>query len=151
MSKKLVGVVGLIIIATFVAFTFPSIVNSAPETTEETVTLEAGESDIITEYLRIQADDPSNTDVVVIATNTRTGDLANETIDLGTTAQFILDGDTVNITNQASDNSQATLTVEYSRSFGWSDQSDWFINNIGLLMVIIAFVAIMAGLLVVVR
>ena len=151
MTKQLIGVVGLILIGTFIAFTFPTIVDSVPGETERTVSLAEGDSEIVTDYLRVSVVESSNADVEVTATNTRTGDTETHIIDEGTTQTYTLGGDTVDVTNQVSTNELATLTVQYGRSFGWSDSSDWFIDNLGLLMIVLAFVTIMSGFVVVVR
>lgn len=151
MGKRIIGVIGLIIIVTFVAFTFPVVIDSAPGSAETTVTIDKGNDDIVTEYLSIGVEDSSNTEANITATNTRVGDTSYVVITEGTTTEIPLGTDTINVTNQRSTPTEATLTVEYSRSFGWDSSSDWFLENLGLLMVVLAFVSIMSGLVLVVN
>ena len=149
--SKLVPAVALVMILMFVAFTFPVIIGESDGTTSSTLTLSEGESDVVTENLRVTVVESTGSDVEVTATNLRTGTSDTQTIVEGETGSYNLDSETVNITADRTGNDFSTLTVEYPRTFGWDESSSWFVDNLDIFMVVIAFVSIMGVVAMVVR
>lgn len=151
MSNRIIGVIGLILIVAFVAFTVPAIVDGVPGDAQTTTTIDEGDSEVVTEHLEIANIEATGSDAEIRATNLRTGTAESATITEGETETFELDNETVTVTVTDAVESKTTITVEYPRTFGWDDSALWLADNLDIIVVATAFAAIMGGLMVVVR
>lgn len=109
--------------------------------------LAEGENATVTEGLEITVDKvgPSNATITLKDTHTRLSE-TNELAE-GDNSTYSVNGENMTVTlENIDDNSVTRTTVEYPRTYGWSDSTKLYANQFDVLLGIIAFLMVMGSL-----
>jgi hypothetical protein len=151
MVKQLTAVVALVLLVFMFAFSIPSMQAATESPSDVRLDLDEGETATVTEGLTVTADATSNTEATVTFEDVETGADNTTTVPEGNTSNWSLPGGNGTVTNVDSTANQVTVEIEYPTAYGWNPAGVAIVNNIGLILVIMAFVVIMGAMIVVVR
>lgn len=151
MDQRTVSIIGVTLLVLFLALAIPTMMDKTTYPNEADLELSEGDTREVTNGLEITLTDTSNTDATVDLTDLETGVTANYTIATGDTVSYSLPGGDGNITADTTTNQDATFTVDYSPTYGYSPAGEAIIDNIGLLLILIVFTIVVGGMVVVIQ
>lgn len=138
--------VGIVIL--FVVVAMPVVVNGMTGSTSQTVQFDEGETQDLTERLNVTVTNINATAnyATVSLEDSATLDSQTETIDEGKESTFTLSGGNVSITVGSIDGGSpetAILSTSTPNQYGWADGASTLADNLGLVIVAVAFIVIL--------
>ena len=144
MSKFPVVALGFVLIVLLGALTVPAAIDTSDGTVQTSVTLEEGESQLITENLDIIVEETNNADATITLVYPPGSESNTQIIDEGSTVTYSFEEGDVMVTNVDSTNQRVTLLVEYDSTFGYSDAGVIVSENIGIILVAMLLISIVS-------
>lgn len=140
--------VSLGIIILFVVVAIPTVIDAADTNGVQTVELEENETEGLTDRLEITAEDvnASSNETTLKLRDTQSLDEDTQTIANQSTSTFNLSGGDVTVTVQEVSQNTTQADVSYPSTYGWSDGAQTLTANLGLVLVVTAFIVVV-GLL----
>jgi len=148
MDKVLKGVFALGIIGLAVAFLIPTLVGAASGDSTSYMELHQNDTQSLTDRLSLSLDDVNGTDKNVTVTLRDETDFDNTTAEISTGSQreVQLSGENVTIAVRTvyDANKSVKMAVDYPPMFGWVSGAAVFINNIGVILVLLGGIMLLA-------
>lgn len=145
-SSTTAAALGLVVLLLVVAIPAAITVTDSPATA--TFDLDEGERASVVQTLSVLVEDTSQTDATVTLRDSETIESQTETLSPGETETYQLNGDTMNVTLREVQgaNANATVSVEYPRTYGWAPGAKTVVENLPLGLVTVAFVVVLGGI-----
>lgn len=119
---------------------FPTAIDASHTDATAGFELSEGENTTVTDGLRMAVESVEGDNATISLTDTQTRESERQTLTIGETGTFTTNGETSNVTVESiNSNNVTTSTVEYSRTYGWGDGPKTFVDNLGLILAILAF------------
>lgn len=139
-DKGIAIAIGVLVVGILVAFMLPTAIASFQEDSTDTLTQEENEAYNVTAKLESNATniDATGSQVTLELNDTSTSGTESNTISEGENATYNLNnGDvTVNVSSVNSD-TEAELTYNYDKTYGWDDGSSQLYNLLPLFFILI--------------
>jgi len=135
------------ILALTAAFLVPALRDSTQNDASETKEYFEGEPKEVTSYLEVELDSANATsgNITVTARNTDTFAANTTTLSPDTGRTLDVDGENVSVRNQGvRTNNSALVEAGYDPTFGWDSGAAGFLDNIGVLIVLLGFLPFLA-------
>lgn len=152
MSGKLPAViVGFAVVVVLVAFGLSPAITATQTDANRTVTVDNGDSRDVADRLNLTAVNTSASSAEVRMEDTATGDWGERTINEGENATYDLSGERVVVTVDSSTTSEMTGTVDYPRTYGWSEEGKEIGATLDVVIALVGFLAVMSAVAMAVR
>lgn len=138
---------GLLVLLLVVAV--PASITVTEEPAQATYDLDTGDQTTVTQTLQIVVEDTTNQpDATITLRDTETLDSQTETMMPDNTTQYTIRNETIDVTLIAVEgsNANATVGVEYPRTYGWHAGAKTMVDNLPLAFVLVAFVVVVGGI-----
>lgn len=119
---------------------FPTAIDASHTDATAGFELSEGENTTVTDGLRMAVESVEGDNATISLTDTQTRETESQTLTIGETGTYTTNGETSNVTVESiNSNNVTTSTAEYSRTYGWGDGPKTFVDNLGLILAILAF------------
>lgn len=141
-------VFGFVVLTLLIAVAVPAAVSITTDDATVTYDLDIGETETVTEQLVVIVQDSSKTDAEITLRDDKTLDSQTETLNESETQQYTVSNETVNVTLQQAGGAQAnaTVAVDYPRTYGWSDGAKTVVDNLPLMLVAAGGLVVIGGI-----
>lgn len=142
---KTTAPVALGILALLIAVAVPASIAVINDPAQGTFDLDEGDTVTVTQTLDVIIEETTQTDATVTLRDSETLSSETQTLSEGQTAEYTVDNESMNVTLRAAQgaNANATVLVEYPRTYGWDSGAKTFIENMPfILVVVLGFVLI---------
>lgn len=140
---KLGVTMGILVLAG--ALLAPPLIDATETDSSETVQLSVNESEELTDVLEVKAINVShaNQNATLNVTNLRNYSHNQTTLNVSNTTTTDLSGDTLTITlKSVDDQNRAAVKIDYPAYLGWNQQARVFMENIPIVIAMLAFVMV---------
>lgn len=151
MNRQAVAIVGMTMIVILGVFAVPTIINATEDPQTLETTLEPGMTEEVTNGLELAVNDSTNSEVDLTLIDTETDQEVRLMIAEGTTENYSLPGGDGSVTAVETTNQQATLEVEYDPVYGWSSAAVIFVDNLGLILMLLVMLVVVGAVKAVIK
>lgn len=145
-SSTTAAALGLVVLLLVLAIPAAITVTDSPATA--TFDLDEGERASVVQTLSVVVEDTSQNSSTITLRDSKTIESQTETLSPGETESYQLNGDQMNVTLRElqGPSANATVAVEYPRTYGWAPGAKTMVDNLPLALVVVAFVVVIGGI-----
>lgn len=151
-GRTISAFIGFAVLFLLVALLFPTAMTASQTNASSEYFLTTGDKVRVTDGLNVTANNVNSTAANITVLGTQTGDSDTQVINETNTSTFLTDGTNTNITvNEITSKGQppedtANLTVEYSRTYHWEENTRKIIKTADVLLALLGFLVVFGGL-----
>lgn len=150
MSRFITAIMAFGVFVLLIGLIIPTAIDASHTNATNGFELSEGENTTITEGLRMSVHSISGDSANISLIDTQTRENVTQELTVGETQNYTTNGENTTVTLESISGVDTSTTVEYNRTYGWNDGSKLFVENLGLLIALLALLLVVGLLMAVI-